>query len=674
MSQLTRDMVKKMPQPITSTDVTPAALGSDVGNSNVTSSDYSSGDYTSSSPSPLGNVPAKNTDDDALSSGSGGESDPDRQKKPARPGTMKLPKAARHAGAPVIIHTAAKAPPRRATQAIIKSFPPKQRKKTLEDFFTTPKENVKEKEKITMAVVPEPCQTCGKEQNPERFHSHPVHMPKFKVGDKSKYNRTTQLRNANSKRIVTKPLPLMYRSSKQVLGKVDAAKKEDNHERDKKSQGINKDTRWKSDENLLRVGHHRGPRIKKSINTRSADNSPSRNTQITKNEMEKASSDPEEETHATRRGVPSNSLAKQYKSSISKSEDFSIHILEKLQENSESVEESPFHNPYGQRKSKNIINNRHKNSSNNMLDKNRHMPKQTSRSGGANVIRRPSTVLDVGPAEEPSDNEDLESVDETTHKRQPERLASDPKSNGHRKMTAIDEEGDKGGGGSTAPRTVLLTCYICGREFGTRSLPIHEPKCLEKWERENAALPPALQRATPQRPDEGLAPEEYNMHAWTASQAQLVPCWCGRTFFPERLSVHQKACKPPPGKEPKARPSSTTSGYDLPAHATLGSAKPTVSCYICGREFGSRSINIHEPQCLNKWRKENSELSPDMQRPEPKKPELVYDDTGKVDRAAMEEAAWQSHLDTLVKCPTCPRTFLPERLVKHQKACRGDSS
>ena len=33
------------------------------------------------------------------------------------------------------------------------------------------------------------------------------------------------------------------------------------------------------------------------------------------------------------------------------------------------------------------------------------------------------------------------------------------------------------------------------------------------------------------------------------SQASLVPCWCGRTFFPERLAVHQKGCKPPPGKE-----------------------------------------------------------------------------------------------------------------------------
>jgi len=27
------------------------------------------------------------------------------------------------------------------------------------------------------------------------------------------------------------------------------------------------------------------------------------------------------------------------------------------------------------------------------------------------------------------------------------------------------------------PKTV--TCYVCGREFGTASFPIHEPKCLE---------------------------------------------------------------------------------------------------------------------------------------------------------------------------------------------------
>ena len=47
---------------------------------------------------------------------------------------------------------------------------------------------------------------------------------------------------------------------------------------------------------------------------------------------------------------------------------------------------------------------------------------------------------------------------------------------------------------------------------------------------------------------------------------------------------------------------------------------PTVICYICGREFGTKSIDIHEPQCLKKWHNENDQLPKNMRRPEPKKP------------------------------------------------------
>ena len=49
---------------------------------------------------------------------------------------------------------------------------------------------------------------------------------------------------------------------------------------------------------------------------------------------------------------------------------------------------------------------------------------------------------------------------------------------------------------------------------------------------------------------------------------------------------------------------------------------PTIVCYICGREFGSKSISIHEPQCLEKWHVENARLPPHQRRPEPKKPEV----------------------------------------------------
>jgi hypothetical protein len=45
-------------------------------------------------------------------------------------------------------------------------------------------------------------------------------------------------------------------------------------------------------------------------------------------------------------------------------------------------------------------------------------------------------------------------------------------------------------------------------------------------------------------------------------------------------------------------------------------------CYICGREFGTKSIDIHEPQCLEKWRIQNAKLPREQRRPEPKKPEV----------------------------------------------------
>lgn len=49
---------------------------------------------------------------------------------------------------------------------------------------------------------------------------------------------------------------------------------------------------------------------------------------------------------------------------------------------------------------------------------------------------------------------------------------------------------------------------------------------------------------------------------------------------------------------------------------------PTVVCYICGREYGTKSIAIHEPQCLKKWHNENNLLPKELRRPEPKKPEV----------------------------------------------------
>uniref|UniRef100_A0A0L8I0X5 C2HC/C3H-type domain-containing protein n=1 Tax=Octopus bimaculoides TaxID=37653 RepID=A0A0L8I0X5_OCTBM len=100
------------------------------------------------------------------------------------------------------------------------------------------------------------------------------------------------------------------------------------------------------------------------------------------------------------------------------------------------------------------------------------------------------------------------------------------------------------------PRTVI--CYICGREFGTQSIDIHEPQCLKKWKLQNSQLPKKERRPLPVKPqvlplsgNDCYDIDLRNQAAWESSQAALVPCdVCGRTFLPDRLAVHQRSCRP----------------------------------------------------------------------------------------------------------------------------------
>lgn len=136
---------------------------------------------------------------------------------------------------------------------------------------------------------------------------------------------------------------------------------------------------------------------------------------------------------------------------------------------------------------------------------------------------------------------------------------------------------------------------------------------------------------------------------------------CKRSFLPDRLEMHMKSCgvqssQPSPPKTPRrsektptrnkynnprsmsrpssARPSSrygrsmsrASTNFQTPVPppeqpqqtATRGS---TVVCYICGREFGSRSVGIHEPQCLRRWHQENNRLPLQERRTPPVKPQ-----------------------------------------------------
>uniref|UniRef100_V9L5Q3 Zinc finger protein 474-like protein n=1 Tax=Callorhinchus milii TaxID=7868 RepID=V9L5Q3_CALMI len=219
-------------------------------------------------------------------------------------------------------------------------------------------------------------------------------------------------------------------------------------------------------------------------------------------------------------------------------------------------------------------------------------------------------------------------------------------------------------------------CYICGREFGSKSIDFHEPQCLKKWHIENDKLPKHQRRPEPIKPQALKAGgstdvQALNEAAWESVTAQYVPCEnCGRTFLPDRLIVHQKSCKPKDGSMSSSQSTSpqSSSNYSSPR---IARRPTTIICYICGREFGTTSISIHEPQCLKKWHIENDKLPKHLQRPEPKKVAVMsVTGTGSYDPEALNEAAWQSSLAQLIPCDNCGRTFLPDRLIVHQRSCK----
>lgn len=95
-----------------------------------------------------------------------------------------------------------------------------------------------------------------------------------------------------------------------------------------------------------------------------------------------------------------------------------------------------------------------------------------------------------------------------------------------------------------------------------------------------------------------------------------------------------------------------------------------VNCHICGRAFGSASIDIHIPQCEKRWEATEAQKPQKERRPVPQRPEL---EPGMGIEQFNQRVLRQFNNDVLSPCPHCGRTFLPERLEVHLRSCRSDA-
>lgn len=170
----------------------------------------------------------------------------------------------------------------------------------------------------------------------------------------------------------------------------------------------------------------------------------------------------------------------------------------------------------------------------------------------------------------------------------------------------------------------FIVCYCCGREFGSASVSIHIPQCLEKFDKEQEKFPASQRKNRPLPPsdwdkivsgDSAAIKEfkqQYNEAAEKIFDEQRSPCpHCGRKFYPiERLQIHLKSCGPDSFFAKKTAVKKTDDeGYDIKGSLSLekiaSSSKikkasiPNESSSKAHAPVPSKSTgknNIHEPR------------------------------------------------------------------------------
>ncbi|CAG9312144.1 unnamed protein product [Blepharisma stoltei] len=241
-----------------------------------------------------------------------------------------------------------------------------------------------------------------------------------------------------------------------------------------------------------------------------------------------------------------------------------------------------------------------------------------------------------------------------------------------------------------------LLCHICGREFGTASLEIHQKSCAKKWEEKEALKPPKMRKPVPTAPQAALGRttqaniDKYNESASKAFESQaMARCPnCSRTFLEDRLEVHLRSCT---SAKPHRGIGQVSATQAINADEAYGNEDMSlVSCRKCGRKFNSDRIDYHQSVCkgptsapakpvvaprkpqkkkneMPKWKKEHIDFVNNIKYA--KKMKIVQERGGDIRDIAPPPQMFDP-TEEYKQCPYCSRKFAPETALRHIPKCK----
>ena len=213
-----------------------------------------------------------------------------------------------------------------------------------------------------------------------------------------------------------------------------------------------------------------------------------------------------------------------------------------------------------------------------------------------------------------------------------------------------------------------IICYVCDKVIQLNQLQNHVNKCKVIFETQNNC--------------HLVLPEEYTI-LFNAIKSGMYPDSDELQHFnemiePQSVKYGKSIATKQEYKEMNKNFFETIKKSKEPVKATRqkGERPRGLICPLCGREFGTMSLNIHMKSCREKFIREQEQLPKNMRR-DPDKIIASYQQnsaklssSGSYNVDQMNSDAFNAYNEqALVRCENCGRTFLPDRLIVHQRSC-----